>query len=143
MLTIVEKVIILQDVDIFKHIFTEDLAYIATIAEETRFKPDQAIYREGEVSDSMYLVLDGRVRLHRDDVEVMVAVHKSTFGVWSLMDDELRVTSATTLEECALLRIDREDFIDLLADNVRITQGILKAIVIRLRSLMGRVGKRS
>ena len=41
MLTVVEKVIFLQDVDIFKYTSTEDLAHIAAITEEgSTFLPD-------------------------------------------------------------------------------------------------------
>ena len=64
MLTTVEKVIFLQDIDFFEFTQTEDLAYIAAITEEVRIKAGSTIYKEGEDSDSMYLVLDGRVRLH-------------------------------------------------------------------------------
>ena len=35
--------------------------------------------------------------------------------------------------------VDKEDFIDLLADNVQITQGIIKSFVGRIRGLMTRV----
>ena len=38
-----------------------------------------------------------------------------------------------------LLKIDREDFYDLLADHIRITQGVLKTLSKRLRGLLGRV----
>jgi CRP-like cAMP-binding protein len=88
----------------------------------------------------MYLVLEGRVRLHRDSLEVTVAGPGDAFGTWALFDDEPRVVTATALEETRLLRIDKEDFIDLLAENVQITQGVLKALARRLHSLIGRVG---
>jgi CRP-like cAMP-binding protein len=68
----------------------------------------------------------------------MVAKHKDVFGAWALFDDEPRVATATTLEDTRLLQIDKEDFIDLLADHVEITQSILKVMVRRLRKLMAR-----
>jgi CRP-like cAMP-binding protein len=46
------------------------------------------------------------------------------------------VVTATPLSECRLLRIDREDFFDLLADHIQITQGVFKTVVKRLRTLM-------
>jgi len=48
--------------------------------------------------------------------------------------------TATTLEDAHLLKIDKEDFVDLLADHVQITQAILKTMARRLRGLMARVG---
>ncbi len=78
--------------------------------------------------------------MHRDGNEIAVAKDKEAFGSWALLDEEPRVASATSLAETRLLRIDREDFIDLMADHVQIVQGVLKRVVKRLRSLIGKVG---
>lgn len=139
MLTTVEKVLFLQDVDIFEYTSTEDLAHIAAITDEIELKPDDIIFKEGEIPDAMYIVSEGKVKLTRAGQEVMVAEHKDVFGTWALFDDEPRVATAVTLEDTRLLRIDKEDFIDLLADNVAITQSILKTMVKRLRNLMTRI----
>ena len=139
MLTVVEKVLFLQEVDIFETALTEDLAHIAAITEEAEFTAGDDIYREGDISDSMYLVIEGRVRLHQAGQEVLIALPKSAFGTWALFDDEPRVVTATTLEATRLLKIDREDFYDLLADHTRITQNVLKTLSTRLRNLMKRV----
>ncbi len=139
MLTVIEKVMVLQNVDDFSEVSTEHLAYLAMISEEVSFPKGKSVYREADPSDAMYLVLEGQVRLHRSDLEVAVAGPNAAFGTWALFDDEPRVTSATTLEETRLLQIVKEDFIDLLADHVQITQGVLKAMVKRLRGLVGRV----
>jgi CRP-like cAMP-binding protein len=69
-----------------------------------------------------------------------VAKDREAFGTWALLDDEPRVAGATAEIETRLLRIDREDFIDLLADHVQIVQGVLKMAAKRLRRLIGRVG---
>jgi len=142
MLTIVEKVILLQGVDVFSAVSTEQLAHLAAIAEEDDYPASAAVYREHDPSDAMYIVLEGRVRLHRGDTEVTIAQAESAFGTWALFDDELRLTSATTLGETRLLRILKEDFIELLADNVEITQGVLKAVVQRLRAVAAGLGGR-
>ena len=139
MLTTVEKVIFLQEIDIFEYTTTEDLAHVAAITEELELKPDHVIFKEGDVPDAMYMVVDGTVRLTRKDQIVMDAKEKTVFGTWALFDDELRVATAVTTEESRLLKIDREDFVDLLADHIQMTQGILKAMAMRLRSLMAKI----
>jgi CRP-like cAMP-binding protein len=141
MLTTVEKVLFLQDVDIFKYTATEDLAHIAAITDEIEINADETIFKEGDFPDAMYIVSEGKVRLSRAGEEVMIAEHKDVFGTWALFDDEPRVATATTLEDSRLLRIDKEEFIDLLADHVAITQSILKTMVKRLRKLMTRISK--
>ncbi|MEE8577618.1 MAG: cyclic nucleotide-binding domain-containing protein [candidate division Zixibacteria bacterium] len=140
MLTVIEKVIFLQNVDVFSDVPTEQLAYLAAIAEELNFAEGEVIYKVHEPSDALYLVLEGSVKLHIDDREITQAGPEDAFGTWALFDDEPRVTSATVLSESRLLRIDRDDFVDLLADHIQITQAILKSVVSRLRNLVERVG---
>ena len=140
MLTIIEKVLFLQEIDIFKFTSTEDLAHIAAITEEIEIKKDVIIFKEGHIPDAMYMVIDGSVRLERESQLVMTAEHKDVFGTWALFDDEQRVVTAITCEDSRLLKIEKDIFIDLLADHVQITQDILKTMVKRLRSLMARIG---
>ncbi|MBI4550689.1 MAG: cyclic nucleotide-binding domain-containing protein [Candidatus Latescibacteria bacterium] len=140
MLTTIEKVMFLQNVEVFGEVSTEHLAYLAAIAEEVSVVSGTTIYREQDASDAMYLVVDGRVRLHREGMEVAVAGPKEALGVWALFDDEPRVVTALAIEDTRLLRIDKEDFIDLLSDHVEIIRGVLMTLVKRLRGLAGRVG---
>ena len=98
------------------------------------------IYKEGDVSDSMYMVIEGKVRLHVGESLVMIAELKDVFGTWSLFDDEVRLISATALEKCLLLKIEKTNMIEILADHVGITEGILKAMAKRLHSIARKVG---
>ncbi len=141
MLTTIEKVLFLQEIDIFEYTSTEDLSHIAAITEEIEFQPDETIFKEGDLPDAIYMVIGGRVRMTREEEEVMVAGAKDGFGTWALFDDEPRVATATTLENTRVLRVDKEDFIDLLADYVAITQSILKTMVKRLRRLMTSISR--
>jgi len=140
MLTVIEKVLFLQDVNIFEYVTNEDLSYIASIAQEVRFDADKVIYKEGDNSDSMYMVLEGKVRIHMGESLVMMEDLNDVFGAWSLFDDEVRLVSATAFEECLLLQIYKEDMLELLADHVGITEGILKAMAKRLHNVARRVG---
>jgi len=136
MLTTVDKVLFLQNIDIFSDTTTEALAYIATIANEVTLDKSETIFRANDPSDALYLVIDGRVRLHRDEEEILVIGAKEAFGTWAIFDDEPRVATATTLEDSRLLKIDRDDFYDLLSDHVEITQSIFKTLVRRIRRII-------
>jgi CRP-like cAMP-binding protein len=140
-LTIIEKVIVLQNVDVFSEIPTEQLSYLAAIAEEVSFPADDVIYKFDDPSDALYVVLEGRVRLYRESEEIAAAGVKEAFGTWALFDETHRVTSAAATEATRLLRIDREDFLDILSDHVQITESVLKSLVGNLRSLLDRVGR--
>ena len=140
MLSIIEKVIFLQNVDIFKHISSEDLSYVASITVEQNVEKDSVIYKEGDISDSMYMVIEGKVRLHVGESLVMIAELNDVFGAWSLFDDEVRLISATAFEDSLLLKIDKANMIELLADHVGVTEGILKAMAKRLQNIARKVG---
>jgi len=139
MLTLVEKVFFLQEVNVFGNSTTEDLAYVAAITEEINIDKDDIIFQVSDISDSMYMVVSGAVRLHRDNQEILIAKSKDVFGTWALFDDDLRVAAATAIEDSTLLRIDREDFYDLLADHTQITQDVLKTLSKRLKRLIEKV----
>lgn len=140
MLTVVEKVVLLQNVDVFSEVPAEQLTYLASIAEEVDCLAGDVIFKENDPADALYLVLDGKVVLERNGKEIKQAGSQSAFGTWALFDDETRVVTATVKENVRLLRIDREEFVDLLADNVQVTQGVLKMLVKRVRGIMDTLG---
>ncbi|MFQ5865813.1 MAG: cyclic nucleotide-binding domain-containing protein [bacterium] len=139
MYSIIEKVIFLQDIDVFSEVRTEDLAHLAAIAEEVSFMPGAHIYVVNESADALYLIIDGKVRLDRDKQEIAVYGAREAIGTWSLFDNQPRLATATAIEETQTLRIDREDFYDLLSDHVRIAEAVFRALARRLRALVERI----
>lgn len=139
MLTVVEKVILLQRVDVFADASSEHLALVAAIAEDESVDAGTEIFHEDEPSDAMYVVVEGRVRLQKRETEVASLGQSEAFGTWALFDELARLTSATAVERTRLLRIARDDFIDVLADHVDVTRAILASVARRLRSVLGRI----
>jgi len=135
MYSVIEKVIFLQDIDVFKKVRVEDLEHLATIAEERSFLADETLYEMNESADSLYLVISGKVRLHRNGEEIGVVGAREAVGTWSLFDTQPRVATATAVQETDTLCIVREDFYDLLSDHVRIAEAVLRSLARRLRAL--------
>jgi CRP-like cAMP-binding protein len=140
MLTVIEKVILLQGVDVFAEVPGDHLANLAAIAEEERVLEGDVLYREGEASDALYLVLEGRVSLSQGERRLSEAGAGEAFGTWALFDDEPRLATAVAATDATLLRIDSEDFTDILADHVQVAQGVIRTVARRLRGLAGRGG---
>jgi CRP-like cAMP-binding protein len=137
MLTI-EKVLLLESVDHFDVVGTDRLAAIAAIASEQVLADGDVIYRAGDAGDAMYLVVDGEVALSRGGEEIARARARESFGAWALFEAEPRMMDAVAATECRLLRIDREDFADLMADDVHVAQSLLRSVARRLRDLAAR-----
>ena len=138
MLTPIEKVLMLQQVEIFAEVPTDQLAALAAISREVSYLAGDMVYHEHDSPDALYLVLEGSVRLSQGDRTVSVAGPQVSFGTWALFDDEPRVLAAAAIENSRLLRIDRSEFNDLLSDDVRIAQGIIRTVARKLRELAER-----
>ncbi|MFQ5638429.1 MAG: Crp/Fnr family transcriptional regulator [bacterium] len=141
MYSVIEKVIFLQDIDVFKEVRVEDLAHLAAIAEEVSYLPGAHLYEVNESPDSLYLVINGEVRLHRDTQEIGVTGPREALGTWALFDNQPRVATATAVKPTEALRISREDFYDLLSDHVHIAEAILRSLARRLRGVIERFSK--
>jgi CRP-like cAMP-binding protein len=140
MYTVIEKVLFLQNVDLLSAARTEDLALMASIAEEVLYPKGASIFKEGQQADGLYVIIRGRVSLTKDGQEVVSFGEKEALGAWTLFEAESRVMSALAAEETLLLKVDREDFYDLLLDYPELGQSILKAVVKRLRGLITKAG---
>jgi CRP-like cAMP-binding protein len=138
MLSVVQRVMLLSEVDVFSEVPTEELSFLARIVEEKSYGAGKAIYGMHDPSDAMYLVVEGEVRLDRDGREVATVGPAQAFGTWALFDDEPRVLGATAYSDVLVLQIDKDDFLELLADNVLITRGVLKALAVRVKRLLSR-----
>jgi len=129
----IEKVLFLKNVDLFKTIPGEELSYIAQITDEITFGTNDVIFKEGDQGDSMYLIVTGHVRIHSGEHVIAELGSEQCFGEMSILDAEPRSASVTVLNDLTLLRLQREDFAEILAEKSEIAQGIIKVLTHRLR----------
>jgi CRP-like cAMP-binding protein len=135
-MTIMEKVIALHEVDLFAHMGTEELSYVAAIAEEDQFDTGEAIFAANEPADSLHLILSGAVSVYQGEQEIFEARRGDSLGALALLDGEPWLLGSRVKEPTQSLRIDRETFLDLLSDYPSITQAILGNLVKRVRRLV-------
>jgi CRP-like cAMP-binding protein len=134
-LSAVEKVLCLQRVDLFKHATTEMLTYISSIAEVVEVPSQTVIFAEQEMSDAMYVIVTGRIRLSKEEKEILVAGPSESFGTWALFDNTPRLMSAAAVEDSVLLKIVSDTFYEFLADHEEVTPAIFKAVIERVKAL--------
>ena len=133
MYSTLEKTIFMKGVDLFRDISGEEVSHVAQIAEEIEYGSEQTIFDEGDVGDSMFIIVGGAVRIHKGDKELAVLSKGKFVGEMALLDQEPRSASVTSTEETTLLEINGEDFYDLMASRMEIMQGIVKILTQRLR----------
>ncbi len=135
-MNLIEKVFLLQQVDLLHEARSEELATLASIAEEIEVDPGTLLLSQDEPTDALYVVISGAVELRRAGEQVMTAKDGTPFGTWALIDESPSLVSATALETSRLLRITREDFYDLLAEHNELVRGLLKGLARRVRKLV-------
>lgn len=133
MISTVEKVLFLKSIDLFSQIPGEDLVRVAQIAEEIDFEPKEAIMTEGEIGDSMYLIVDGRVQVYKGARLVVELGERECVGEMAILDSEPRSATVRASTQVSALKIEREDFYDLMSERQDIAQGIIKVLTRRLR----------
>jgi CRP-like cAMP-binding protein len=131
-----EKVLALHEVDLFGHMSTEELAILAAIAEVNEYAAGEAIFQQNEPADSLNLIVSGSVQVRRGKQDILTAGPNDTLGAMSLLDGEPWPFSTPVKEPATVLRIDRETFLDVIADHPRILEAILRNLVTKVRRLV-------
>lgn len=133
---LVQKVLLLQNIDLLKETRSEQLALVASVAELVEAEPGAVLVRRGEPPDATFVVVDGTVELKRGETVLKEATDGTPFGTWALVDDEPSVVEARATEPTTLLRVGRRDFDHVLADNPELAQGLLQGLSRRVRELV-------
>ena len=133
---IVEKVIALEGVELLSSLTPDQLSRIALIAQEVKYPPAKTILQPKQPLDALYVILDGTVEISRNGSILHVAKQNEVLGSWALFDDSPLPVVAKTMEDTVLLRISRDDFYDLLSDNMELAASIFSTLVRRFRKLI-------
>lgn len=114
----------------------DQLAQIASIADEVVRGPEQIILSPSLPLDALYIILEGAVEISRNGRQLHIARENDVLGSWALFDDSPSPVTAKTLEETAMLRIARDDFYELLSDHMELATSIFSTLVRRFRKLI-------
>lgn len=133
----IERVLLLKGVDLFSRIPSEDLAAVAAVASEVHLDAGETFIRQGDAGDCLYLLVEGEVGIVLPGVG-RVAVRKAgtSVGEMAILTGQPRSADCVALTEVTALRIDREDFADLLVDQPPVALGIIDVLARRLGEAM-------
>ena len=136
---LVERLFLLEDVDLFRGLAADDLLAIASQATELVVEAGQVIYREGDLgNDNLYVIVEGIVELTRQGKPVMTLNAGESAGQVSFVDQGPRPVTARVADGKAarFLVVEREAFFDLMADRTSLMQGFFDVLASRLRALI-------
>lgn len=133
-----ERIALLRTVDLFDHLDDAHLLALASQAREVQFRKHAVLMTEGDVGESMYVIVDGLVKVYvSDDNGRELVLYEqgpgAALGEIALLDDAPRSASVATLEPTSALMIGKQSFLDCLADSPGMAIGIIRTLTQRLR----------
>jgi len=129
--------------------FSEDtgaLERIFLIGELQNVKKGDRIIEEGDVGETLYILLSGSVRIEKTTLQnkpytvvLLREEHNVYFGELALIDADRRSATVLAENDCLLFTIHRKDFLQFCEDNpymgYKITMQIAKKISASLRKM--------
>jgi CRP-like cAMP-binding protein len=135
---LLENVIFLKKTSLFSAVHTSELRAVASIVEEITVEAGDDLVKESDAGDCVYIIKDGKVRITKKTtdnklIDLAELSAGECFGEMALFDDEARSASASALTKCSVLRIKRDDLIDVILEYPMIAIELLRIFVKRLR----------
>jgi CRP/FNR family cyclic AMP-dependent transcriptional regulator len=139
---------LLAQVPVFEALEPADLEHVAQVAVPRRFAAQQVIFREGDTSDTCYVVRSGHARAIREhtDGRTIALAHfgpGDIFGELAMFDDERRSATVETLDDVDAIAIAGGDMRRLLREHPDISVKLVIALGRRMREANERLTRQS
>jgi CRP-like cAMP-binding protein len=103
------------------------------------FKDGEAIIRQGDTGDCMYVIQEGRVEVvvTRNENETVLAVRKQGdfFGEMAIFNQEIRMATVRALGEVRVLSVDKRNLMRRIHEDPSLAYHIILALSQRIREL--------
>lgn len=127
----------LRIVPIFNGISLEDIATLQTVTKSESFRKGEIIFREGEHSESLFVIKAGLIKLSKisqDGKEQIIRLlfQGDFFGQFALLQNESYYANAEALEETIVCSIEKQLFIQTLEKSPSMALRMIDALNSRL-----------
>lgn len=137
----------LSQVPLFKQLDQTELENLAEHVDQIAYKAGEAIFREHDLGDALYVVGTGTVRIwvHDEDAqEVTLSELKpgEFFGELAVLDSGERSANASAMGDCTCHRLSRDDFQTFLLHYPHAAVDVIREIGARMRQTNQLVSQR-
>jgi CRP-like cAMP-binding protein len=148
MATAEESVELLGHVPVFETLLPDDLQRVADVAVPRSFGPQTVIFREGDESDTCYVVRRGHARAVRENADgrTITLAHfgpGDIFGELAMFDDERRSATVETLDAVEAIAVLGADMRRLLREHPGLAVKLVISLGRRLREANERIARQS
>jgi CRP/FNR family cyclic AMP-dependent transcriptional regulator len=139
---------LLGRVPVFSTLERSDLERIAEVSVPRTFEPGQAVFREGDSSDTCYVVSGGHaraIRSHPDGRTITLATFGpgDIFGELAMFEDESRSATVEAIETTSVIGVLGPDMRRLMIEHPEISTRLVIALGRRLRESNERLSRQS
>jgi CRP-like cAMP-binding protein len=134
MIPTLERVLFLKTAELFSQLPGEELAPMAVLATEEQYAAGTDVLRQGEIGDALYLIVEGRVRMHRRGRVLATLGPHDSFGEMEVLDPAPRFATVTAETDVTLLKLAEADVRDLLQQKHELALSIIQVLTRRLRT---------
>jgi CRP-like cAMP-binding protein len=134
----------LENFNIFKDLNEESMQELSRITSMRDIPKNQPIYFPQEPSNSIFFLKKGRVKLTRisnDGKEMILALvtKGEVFGEMAYLDEAERKEFATSLDDCLVCAINKNEFKEFVDRNPELNLRITKLIGLKLKKYSERI----
>ncbi len=109
-----QKLEVLQRSPLFEMLSAPELQLLAELTRERRFAEGEVVFEEGDLGDSLFVIVSGEVEVLRkgpDGAERVIATLRAPlfFGEMSLVDKEYRSATVRAKSQAELLHLSAEN----------------------------------
>jgi CRP-like cAMP-binding protein len=130
-----QTVLVLSGIPLFDDFSKKHLNRLASETDELSFGPGEAVVKEGDLGETLFVVLEGEGKVVRDGRKVGAVLPGDFFGELSAIDGGPRTASVVALTQLRVLRLFRRTLMSLIEDEPQVTLKLLDGIVRRVRQI--------
>ena len=128
----------LSSINIFADLSDNECAVLQKLCKPRNYLKNSMIILEEEYGDLVFVVQSGTIKITRvndEGKEVILALlgPGEIFGELAILDGEARSANALAQENCQLLAINKEDFLEILKNHFSVSYNLMCELAKRLR----------
>lgn len=133
----------LRDIPMFSELQEDTLQKIYDSGYVKSYKKNEIIFSEEEAGNSMFFIVEGKVKVLRsdEDKEVIISMLNAGefFGEISILDGMGRSATVSAVENSKIFILQRNEFLELLNNHPEVSISLLRELSIRLRNATNKI----
>jgi CRP-like cAMP-binding protein len=136
----------LQAARLFRGIPPHDLEALVDVMERQSFAAGDVLFRKGDIGDSMFLIVSGKVRIFTQDaaqnaIDLVYLEPPRIFGDFVIFDQKPRSASAVAMLPTECLVLSREAFLSFLPQHTFVGLVMMRNIAEQVRQVTSFLSK--